>query len=257
MPPLISYQLSGQGFPLIFLHGLGASRLQTIQALRSLSNTQLIAPDFRAHGESLYEKDELSFNQFADDVISILDKLDLEKVDIGGLSMGAGVTLNIALSYPERINRMVILRPSWLDYKQPSHLKLVADVGRWIQHEGIKSASQKLEADRSFQILKKSNLAVALSIASLFQRPQAQSGAAVLYRMWEDCPFDSLDKLTSLKHRALVLYTTLDDLHPISIAKAIAEKLPNVQQAELPPRYLEPLAYEQALVAKIHAFLKP
>ena len=92
--------------PLIFLHGLGAGASQTTSAFPDLPNTYLIAPDMPGHGKSLkFSTNELTFNTFADNTVAIMDKLGIESTNIGGLSMGSGITLNLALRYPERVKK--------------------------------------------------------------------------------------------------------------------------------------------------------
>ena len=198
----------------------------------------------------------LNFDQFADDAIAILDELGVEKADIGGLSMGSGVTLNMALRYPERVGKIIILRPSWPDQKEPEHLKLVADAGFFIEQSGLDKGELELEATAAYQALLTTNEKVAHSINGVYKRPQALEAAAVLYKMWQDRPFDSLEDLQSISNEALVLYTTRDDLHPVAVAEGIHEKLSRSSIAELPPRYYDNAAYGEALLKNITAFLK-
>lgn len=257
MSDTIVHEVIGKGEPLLFMHGLGADRRQTTGALADLENTQVIAPDFRAHGDSTYSSDEvLNFDQYADDAIAILDHLGIEKCNVGGLSMGSGVTLNIALRYPERVNKIIILRPSWLDQKEPSHLKLVADAGEHIVSCGLEQGESKLEAMTAYQELLKENEKVALSINGVFGRPQADSAASVLYKMWQDRPFESVEKLKSIQNDVLVLFTTRDELHPIAVAEAIHNALPHSKEMkELAPRYYDNATYTAQLCAAITEFL--
>ena len=75
MAATLKYEVVGEGDPLIFMHGLGADRRQTTSALAGLERIRLIAPDCRSHGESMHHGvADLSFDQFADDAISILSK---------------------------------------------------------------------------------------------------------------------------------------------------------------------------------------
>lgn len=257
MSDTIVYEVIGEGEPLLFMHGLGADRRQTTGALAGLENTQLIAPDFRAHGDSTYTSDEvLNFDQYADDAIAILDELGIEKCNIGGLSMGSGVTLNLALRYPERVHKIIILRPSWLDQKEPAHLKLVADAGQQILAAGIEQGEAKLEEISAYQGLLKENEKVARSINGVFGRPQAEPAASVLFKMWQDRPFTSLEALKTLENEALVLFTTRDELHPIAVAEAIHAALPQSKgMKELAPRYYENATYTEQLRAALTEFL--
>ena len=254
----IAYEVIGEGYPLAFMHGLGAGRAQTTSALTALDDTQLIAPDMLGHGDSISEDSEavISFDQSADDVIAILDHLGIDKANIGGLSMGSGIAVNIALRYPERVNKLILLRPSWLDKKQPSHLALVAYVGKWIMEDGAEVAEKKLIAHPDYVALYEEVPKVAESIRGLFKRPAHLSHTTVLYKMWEDAPFTTLDDLSKIKNDALMLFTTRDNLHPIPVAESVAEALPNLQEStELPPRYDEPEDYTVALNEVINQFL--
>lgn len=208
------------------------------------------------HGESQdFSPAELSFDSFADEAIALMDHLEIESCNIGGLSMGSGIALNIALRHPERINKIIVLRPSWLHEKKPEHLKIVAHVGQWIEEYGIVEAQKKLLADLEFQELNTKNKPVADSIKALFQRPVTPASTAVLYKMWQDSPFSDPTQLSSLPNSALILTTTQDELHPQSTADVIAAHLPNVQMAELPPRYHQPEAYSLALTNIVESFL--
>ena len=241
--------------PLLFMHGLGADRRQTTGAFTDLERVQLIAPDFRSHGDTLHTGEGLHFDQFADDAIAILDKEGIEKANVGGLSMGSGVTLNICLRYPERVNKIIVLRPSWPDQCKPEHLKLVADAGFLIEDLGLEEGEKTLKATSVYQDLLEQNEKVALSINGVFKRPQALEAATVLYKMWEDRPFDALDKLATIDKEALVLYTTRDELHPISVAESIHQQLQNSSIVELPPRYYENEAYTEVLRKAVTEFL--
>ena len=190
-----------------------------------------------------FDPDTFSFDSFADHVIALMDHLEIERCHLGGLSMGSGITLNIALRYPDRFKKLILLRPSWLDFPCPAHLKLVADAGEMEQRE--------FESLPEFQSLLSENEPVAKSITAVYQRPNN----SVLSRMWKSQPFPALDDLQNISAPALVMSSPRDDLHPESVASAIAKALPNSQLIELPARYHEPKAYQQSLNQHINQFL--
>ena len=254
----LSYQTTGNASdsPLLFIHGLGASSAQATSALADLQGHHVIAPDMPGHGDSLdFSLDDLNFDKFADLVVNLMDDLGIESTNIGGISMGSGISVNIALRYPEKVKKLIILRPSWLSEKQPEHLKLVAYVGQWIEELGMEAAREKLHTDPDFQHLHSTNKPVADSIETLFKRPSTSIATAVLYKMWQDAPFSSSEALAKIPNSSLVLTTDRDELHPQSTASVIAAQLPNVQTANLPPRYHEPAAYGSALNSIVDQFL--
>lgn len=254
----LSYQTIGNpaDTPLIFIHGLGGGSDRTVSTFAKFKGRYLIAPDMPGHGESQdYAVDQLNFNKFADLIIELMDELGIESCDIGGLSMGSGITINLALRYPERVKKIILLRPSWLHENEPEHLKLVAHAGKWIEELGVDAAREKLLADSDFLELDTKNKPVANSIGVLFERPLTPASTAVLYQMWQNSPFSDLADLATLPNQALVLTTSRDELHPQSTADVIAAHLADVQTAELPPRYHEPEAYDLALTAIVQKFL--
>jgi pimeloyl-ACP methyl ester carboxylesterase len=243
---MLSYDTLGSSDlePLIFLHGLGAGRFQITSSLTLLENHCLITPDLPGHGESTdYDPGSFSFDSFADHVIALMDHLRIEQCHLGGLSMGSGITLNLALRYPERLKKIILLRPSWLNAPCPGHLKLLAVAGEM--------SREQFEALPEFQTLLIENEPVAHSITPVYSRPDK----AVLDRMWRSRPFSSLDDLAQVTAPALVMSSPRDDLHPESVASTIAKALPNSQLVGLPARYHEPEAYQTSLNQHLNQFL--
>lgn len=84
------YEAHGEGQPIVFLHGATAGLRFFEPQLMGLSDEfRAIAVDFRGHGRS--EKTELghTFGQYARDVQSFLEELELDRVVLVGWSMGA------------------------------------------------------------------------------------------------------------------------------------------------------------------------
>lgn len=243
----LSYETVGSDSaePLVFLHGLGSGKVQTTSVLTELSTHRVIAVDLPGHGGSIdFDSAKFSFNYFADLVIELMDHLGIENTNLGGLSMGAGISLNIALRYPERVKKLILLRPSWLDSPEPKHLTFAAKPA-W-------QTEEELSADPAFHALLAENPPVAQSVLGLFQR----SDNRVLEKMWKDRPFSSLEELKNVSNLALVLDSPRDELHPAEVAKKIHDALPNSSIAHLPARYQEPAAYQTSLNHHLNNFLK-
>lgn len=242
--------------PLLFIHGLGASRQQTVSALTGLPDHYLIAPDMPGHGDSLdYDPATFCFDTFADLTIDLLDELGIAETHVGGLSMGSGIALNLALRYPKRFKKLIVLRPSWLDKTEPEHLSLVARVGQWLHEFDEEKATMKLALHPYYQTLAEKNVPVAESITGLLDRRKDTASTQVLFKMWQSRPFASLAELAKIPNQSLVLDTTRDELHPQAAAQAIAAALPHSEIHTLPPRYHEGLAYQAALNEHLRTFL--
>jgi pimeloyl-ACP methyl ester carboxylesterase len=106
----IYYEVYGEGPPVLVLHG-GSASIETMHyQIRELAvDHQVIAADSRAHGRSTdADGIALSYNLMADDMVSLLDKLEIERADVFGWSDGGNIGLNMAIRFPERVRRLVM-----------------------------------------------------------------------------------------------------------------------------------------------------
>lgn len=103
------YEIHGTGQPLVLLPG----GLMTIgmmgQVVPSLASTrQVIAIEPQAHGRTADIDRALTYEQMADDVAALITHLGLERGDVFGYSVGAGVALQTAIRHPEVVRKLVV-----------------------------------------------------------------------------------------------------------------------------------------------------
>lgn len=109
----LEYLVSGEGKPLLFLHGMGGSIRQIQGMYDPIDGIRMIAPNLQGHGGSEPDWEHYDFGHLADDALAVLDALGEKQVIAAGVSMGAAVALNLALRCPERISRLVLIRNAW------------------------------------------------------------------------------------------------------------------------------------------------
>src|SRR6266566_5265793 len=104
------YEIHGEGQPLVLLHGaLSAIGTSFSKVLPQLSSTrQVIAVEQQAHGHTADIDRPLTYEQMADDTAALLQQLGIEKADLFGWSMGAGIALQIAIRHPEVVRKLVL-----------------------------------------------------------------------------------------------------------------------------------------------------
>jgi pimeloyl-ACP methyl ester carboxylesterase len=88
------YLESGAGWPLVLLHAFPLSaEMWRPQLERAPRGWRLIAPDIRGFGASPFDTASVpTMDEYAADVVALLDHLELERAVIGGLSMGGYIT---------------------------------------------------------------------------------------------------------------------------------------------------------------------
>lgn len=106
----LSYDDLGEaGIPVIFLHGYPFSKAMWKQQLEFLQATnRVIACDVRGFGKSTYEQSSLSIDLFADDLLTFMYKLHIEKAIICGLSMGGYIALNAMKRFPGHFEALIL-----------------------------------------------------------------------------------------------------------------------------------------------------
>jgi|CXWL01.1.fsa_nt_gi 3-oxoadipate enol-lactonase len=104
----IAFTDEGQGLPVVFLHGFPLNRtMWTPQVERLATRFRVITIDLRGHGESEAPLWHYSMEQFADDLIGVLDHLAIEQAALVGLSMGGYVLFSCVRRYPHRIKALI------------------------------------------------------------------------------------------------------------------------------------------------------
>lgn len=112
----LAYTEVGQGFPLLFLHGLGSYAAAWNKNLSFLSRYyRCLALDLPGYGKSAKEGFTPGMGFYADVVAEFLDSLALNDCFLGGHSMGGQVAIHTALRYPRRIKKLALLAPAGLE----------------------------------------------------------------------------------------------------------------------------------------------
>ena len=103
------FEKSGQGAPLILLHGNGEDHTYfTGQIPRLSSRFTVYAVDSRGHGQSPMGEKPFTLSQFADDLKDFLDEQGIRQAHVLGFSDGANIAMLFALRYPERLLSLVL-----------------------------------------------------------------------------------------------------------------------------------------------------
>lgn len=106
----LAFDDTGNGIPVLFIHGYPLSRKIWQPQLEGLSDiARMIAPDLRGHGESQATDGEYSMELLANDCAALLDAISVtQKVVLCGLSMGGYVTFAFLRKYASRIAGLIL-----------------------------------------------------------------------------------------------------------------------------------------------------
>jgi pimeloyl-ACP methyl ester carboxylesterase len=104
----IYHEVSGEGDPLVVLHGAYMNIPTMGDIIPKLAETRKVyALEFQGHGRTTDIDRPITYPNLADDVAAFMDKVGLEKADVFGYSMGAAAGLQLAIRHPEKVDQLI------------------------------------------------------------------------------------------------------------------------------------------------------
>jgi len=105
----------GAAGTVFMVHGFATNRAENWRRLGwygafERKNYRIVALDLRGHGESEKPHDAAAYGGEAlvGDIVGLMDHLDLGRVDLMGYSMGSRLSLQTALTHPDRVANLIV-----------------------------------------------------------------------------------------------------------------------------------------------------
>lgn len=121
----LNARVTGEGDPLIVVHGLFGSLENLGGVTQRLSDQwQVHALDLRNHGRSPHAE-TMSYPEMAGDILRYMDQQKLDSASLLGHSMGGKTVMEVALSDPDRVSRLIVADIAPVAY--PPHHDAIID----------------------------------------------------------------------------------------------------------------------------------
>ncbi len=215
----LHYRLHGNGEPVLLIHGLGCSGAEWALQISALERQfRVIVPDLPGCGSSSPPRGAYSIAGFASALWSLLEELEVPRVNIVGFSMGGGVALEMALQRPTLVSRLALIN-SLATYRDQWR--------KWIYARAATALIRLIGMRKAARIF----------AAGLFPEPWQQAfrdraatvvaavpvnsylGMARALEQWE-----ATDRLDRLSSRTLVIAAEYDHT-PLAEKRALAARL--------------------------------
>lgn len=226
----IAGEASGDGPPVVLLHGLTATRRYVVLGSRLLerSGHRVIAYDAAGHGSSAPAPARAyGYPDQVADLEAVLRFAGADRPVLVGNSMGAHAALGFALREPGRIAALVLITPAY-DGAPRSDLDAL---GRWdaladaLERDGVEGFLRVYEPEARGRWAQK----VLDFTRQRLERHEHPSAVADALRVVpRSAAFDGLEPLRELDVPALVVGSRddADPGHPLTVAKAYVDRLP-------------------------------
>ena len=248
---------TGSGRPFVFQHGLCGDAAQPAQVFPADIGWQCLTMEARGHGSSeAGPAHELSIATFTRDLAGIIRSRGLLGPVVGGISMGAAISLRLAVKHRELVSALVLARPAWLTDRDPENMRPNAYVGRLLHDFSSEDARARFEQSDTFRRLEidaPDNLA---SLKGFFVRKPQATTSELLMRIAADGPGVSEDEIRRIDVPTLVIGHNRDVVHPIAHARRLAEWIPGSRFVEITPKAVDADAYRNDFRQALTSFLE-
>jgi pimeloyl-ACP methyl ester carboxylesterase len=224
---------TGAGVPLALLHAFPLSSAMWLAQREGLADCcRLITPDQRGFGGSALGDAEPSLDVVADDVAALLDEKSIDRVVLGGLSMGGYVAMAFLRRHPDRIAGLLLAdTKAGADSEEGRAGRLRMADALDVDPQGVDLAEQLLPALLGESTHRERPLVMGRTKALVQSAPPA--AVAWAQRAMAARP-DSLETLRAVSVPTLVVVGAEDTLSPVAEAQAIADAVPGARLEVLP-----------------------
>jgi pimeloyl-ACP methyl ester carboxylesterase len=217
------YEVHGQGYPVVFLHGYSSSHIMWQLQVPAISRDyQFIVYDARGHGqsESPPSADQYSADIVVEDLFQLLGHLRIKKAVVGGLSMGGYESLRFYLTHPDIVTALIVM-DTGPGYRNPEHReewnRQREELAQQLETKGIEALAATATDRRRDVVLNQDPI----GLAHMARKVVAQHDSWVI------------DNLDNVKVPTLVLVGENDEPF-LRAAEYMARKVPDARHVVVP-----------------------
>ncbi|MCX5715283.1 MAG: alpha/beta hydrolase [Candidatus Omnitrophica bacterium] len=219
------YEVHGRGAPLLLIAGLGSDISSWAGVINKLSaHFKVIAFDNREAGRSGISDKEYTICQMSDDAVRLLDHLKIKKTHVLGHSMGGYIAQELAIDYPERIDKLILESTAPVSSKRNNALFMdfykalqgKKNLEAWIRGWTRWLFSTKCRANRAF---------IQAFVKNGSRYPYAQQASGFKGQIDAMASFDTRKRLSRIKAKTLVIEGNKDALILPKEARALAKNI--------------------------------
>ncbi len=251
----LAYTDQGKGTPLVFLHAFPLSQAMWAPQVEALSGSyRVITLDFRGHGSSQTALWNFTLDEYADDVMALLNHLDINQAVMIGLSMGGYTALSIARRYGNRLKGLVLAdtRAQADNSEGRSGRKTMAQVA---YKKGASAIADLMLPKLLAPSTPKDNPKLTAGIRQLILGTKPEGIITDLMAM--AVRPDSTDLLPQIECPTLIIVGEDDQATPVADSEYLADRIPKSTLAVIPKAgHLSNLEQPQAFNDALGSFLQ-
>lgn len=228
------YEIHGEGDPLLLIRGLGSTCEGFKPQVEGLApHFRVISFDNRCVGRTDQPQEPFTIADMADDTAALLDALGVESAHVFGVSLGGMIAQELALRHPKKVRRLVLA----CTHAGP---RTAARAPEW----AIRTFDESRDMPRRDAL--RHSVPILFSKKTVAEQPALveealavmehnnQPKSSYLLQLGAVMKHDTIDRLSQITHRTLVMTGTEDALVAPENSEMIAARIPSARLVKVP-----------------------
>ncbi len=253
----LAYEVRGDGAPLLLIHGLGYDRYGWGPLPDLLAEQhRVVVFDNRGVGASDVPEGPYSVAELVEDSVAVLAAAGIDRSHVFGVSLGGYVAQELALAYPERVDKLVLASTApggSRSYPMPQRgQEAFARFPTMERKAGLRLMVENSLGDGG--VRERPELVEEIYAYRLGHAPSLEGWQAQAYA---GATFDAFDRIGAIEATTLIIQGASDNVVDPRNAELLAERIPN-SRVELFPDRGHLLVWEDAarVAEVVKAFLR-
>ena len=222
--------IDNKTIPIVFVHGVGLDHKMWNSQIKSFLNFSTLTYDLLGHGKTNFEKENVTLDDFSNQLLSILDYLNIEKINLVGFSLGSLIALDFASKFDKKINSLTLIGTTYK--RTDEQRKMVID--RYNQAKLNKPISkQALKRWFSDKYLNEHPETYDEFMQILNKNSNDHKNFLKSYNLFAN-HVDDIEKIKKINCRTLVMTGSNDPGSTPLMSKELSNDLPNARFIEIP-----------------------
>ena len=213
----VNYKITGEGEPLLILHGWGGSSNSWVEVQKILAkqNFKVIILDLPGFGKSISPPSPWTVEDYCQFIVNFINRIGLEKINLMGHSFGGRIAIKFAVLYPERLKKLILCASAGIKHPLNFFQKIIFKLAIF---------GNFLFSKRPFKRFK--DVAQNFFYTFLRQKDYAKAKGIMKETLKKVLEEDLRPELSQIKINTLLIWGEKDKAVPIKDAYLMKEHIP-------------------------------
>ena len=215
--------------PSVFIHGVGLNHKMWEPQINSFNEFSTLTYDLLGHGRTELKNHEVTLNDFSNQLKSLIDFLNLEKINLIGFSLGSLIAIDFASKYNEHLNTLTLMGTTY-QRTEDQRLKVLdrfeqAKLNKPISRQALKRwFSDRYLSDNPKIYNEFMNI--------LNKNPKDHENFLKAYKLFANHQ-DNIELIKKIDTRALIMTGSDDPGSTVTMSKSLSKDLTNSKFVEV------------------------